>query len=66
MLFSAVDPADPDTLAVDMGDELSSFKMLKVRFLMSPMITNKKSSRIFRIRTKITAIGVLKIWGLIK
>ena len=29
VLLSAVDPADPDTLAVDRGDELSSFTMLK-------------------------------------
>ena len=28
-MFSAVEPADPDTVAPEMGDELSSFTMLQ-------------------------------------
>ena len=31
-MFSAVEPADPDTVAPEMGDELSSFTMLQVNF----------------------------------
>ena len=31
VIFSAVEPADPDTVAAEMGDELSSFTMLQVK-----------------------------------
>ena len=51
VIFSAVEPADPDTVAAEMGDELSSFTMLQVKH------SDLKGLQIMWLRNRCTGLG---------